>query len=94
MLITINHSSKKLSRIPYKSYNILILNKEGFPLTGAALCLRIYLDWLFTLEIRGFPEEKEANKVYCGGYANWELSLSYDVTAAILVFKRMKTVPC
>ena len=62
-----------------------------YPLKLAALCLRIYLDWVFTLEIKGFPEEKEANKVYCGGYANWELSLSYDVTAAMLVCQRMKT---
>ena len=34
------------------------------------------------------------NKVYCGRNANWELSLSYDVTAAILVFETMKTAPC
>ena len=57
MSIAINHSSTKLSRIPYKPYNILILNKEGYPLTGAALCLRLSLDWVFTLEIRGFPAE-------------------------------------
>ena len=35
-----------------------------------------------------------ANKVYYGRNANWELSLSYDVTAAILVFQTIKTASC
>ena len=37
--IAINHNSELLSGIPYKSYYTLILNKEGFPITGrGALC--------------------------------------------------------
>ena len=35
-----------------------------------------------------------ANKVDYERSANWELSLSYDVAAAILVFQTMKTAPC
>ena len=79
MPIAINHSSKKVSRIPYKSYNILILNKEGFPLTGAALCLRISLDWIFTLEIRGFPAEKvrKRNK-FLGVFLFFKLEYYYS----------------
>ena len=35
-----------------------------------------------------------ANKVFYGRNANWELSLLYDVMAAILVLQTMKTAPC
>ena len=94
MSIAINHSSTKLSRIPYKPYNILILNKEGFPLTGAALCLRLSLDWVFTLEIRGFPAEKaekEANSKACSSFLNWNIK---ELSSRVSKYVHTKLLGC